>query len=130
MHIVCDSYVGFDYKQDVTLVIEDASKAVEVDSDDDISEPDEGMFPFPSSSLLPEEKISRSMLTYLPDTIAGQMAALKGQTTSDPAAKEERAKRRAARRAAHDEESDMESGTDEDEDSESETDTDTDSDEE
>jgi translocation protein SEC63 len=42
MHIVSDSYVGFDYKQDVTLVIEDASKAVEVDSDDDISEPDEG----------------------------------------------------------------------------------------
>jgi translocation protein SEC63 len=66
-----------------------------------------------------------------PDTIAGQMAALKGQTTSDPAAKEERAKRRAARRAAHDaEESDYESGTDEDEDSESETDTDTDTDEE
>jgi translocation protein SEC63 len=68
---------------------------------------------------------------FAPDTIAGQMAALKGQTTSDPAAKEERAKRRAARRAAHDkEESDYESGTDEDEESESETDTDTDTDEE
>jgi len=102
MHIVCDSYVGFDYKQDISLIIDDASKAQEVDSDDDISEPDE-------------------------DTIAGQMAALKGQTTSDPAAKEERAKRRAARRAAHDEESDYESGTDEDEESDSETDTDTDS---
>jgi translocation protein SEC63 len=46
MHVVCDSYVGFDYKQDVTLVIEDASKAVEVDSDDDISEPDEGTLSF------------------------------------------------------------------------------------
>ncbi|KAL1587611.1 hypothetical protein WHR41_03678 [Cladosporium halotolerans] len=102
MHMVCDSYVGFDYKQDVTLVIDDASKAQEVDDDDDISEPDE-------------------------DTIAGQMAALKGQATSDPEAK---AKRRAARRAAHDEESDYESGTDEDEESESETDTDTDSDDE
>ena len=68
---------------------------------------------------------------FTTDTIAGQMAALKGQTTSDPAAKEERAKRRAARRAAHDaEESDYESGTDEDEESESETDTDTDSDDE
>ena len=68
---------------------------------------------------------------FTTDTIAGQMAALKGQSTSDPAAKEERAKRRAARRAAHDkEESDYESGTDEDEDSESETDTDTDTDEE
>ena len=42
MHVVSDSYVGFDYKQDVTLVIDDASKAAEVDSDDDISEPDEG----------------------------------------------------------------------------------------
>jgi translocation protein SEC63 len=63
MHIVCDSYVGFDYKQDVTLVIEDASKAVEVDSDDDISEPDEGMsifLPFLSSN---EEKKTHSMLT-------------------------------------------------------------------
>lgn len=70
------------------------------------------------------------MLMLHPDTIAGQMAALKGQTVSDPAAKEERAKRRAARRAQHDEESDYESGTDEDEESESETDTDTSSDEE
>lgn len=42
MHMVCDSYIGFDYKQDATLMIEDASKAQEVDSDDDISEPDEG----------------------------------------------------------------------------------------
>jgi translocation protein SEC63 len=127
MHIVCDSYVGFDYKQDVTLVIDDASKAVEVDSDDDISEPDEGMSILVPClfSIFPTQHANLS-----PDTIAGQMAALKGQTTSDPAAKEERAKRRAARRAAHDEESDMESGTDEDEDSESETDTDTDSDEE
>ena len=44
MHIICDSYVGFDYKQDISLIIDDASKAQEVDSDDDISEPDEGMY--------------------------------------------------------------------------------------
>lgn len=42
MNMICDSYIGFDHKQDATLVIEDASKAQEVDSDDDISEPDEG----------------------------------------------------------------------------------------
>lgn len=44
MHVVSDSYVGFDYKQDVTLIIDDASKAQEVDDDDDISEPEEGEF--------------------------------------------------------------------------------------
>ncbi|KAF2480885.1 Sec63 Brl domain-containing protein [Neohortaea acidophila] len=44
MHLVCDSYVGFDFKQEVVLNIEDASKGLEVDSDDDISEPDEGEF--------------------------------------------------------------------------------------
>jgi translocation protein SEC63 len=58
MHVVSDSYVGFDYKQDVTLVIDDASKAVEVDSDDDISEPDEGM-PF-----LPLSQNIHSILTF------------------------------------------------------------------
>jgi translocation protein SEC63 len=42
MNMVCDAYVGFDHKQDAVLVIEDASKAQEVDEDDDISEPDEG----------------------------------------------------------------------------------------
>lgn len=46
MHLVCDSYVGFDTKMEVTLVVEDASKAVELNDDDDISEPDEGMFSF------------------------------------------------------------------------------------
>jgi translocation protein SEC63 len=43
MHLICDSYVGFDTKMEVTLVVEEASKAEEIDAEDDISEPDEGM---------------------------------------------------------------------------------------
>jgi translocation protein SEC63 len=42
MHMICDSYVGMDTKMEVTLVVEDASKAEEVDEEDEISEPDEG----------------------------------------------------------------------------------------
>ncbi|KAM3070320.1 secretory subunit [Clarireedia jacksonii] len=52
MHLICDSYVGFDTKLETTLVVEDASKALEIDAEDDISEPDE-------------------------DSLAGQMQALK-----------------------------------------------------
>jgi translocation protein SEC63 len=43
MHMVCDSYIGMDTKMEVTLVVDDASK-VEVDEEDEISEPDEGNF--------------------------------------------------------------------------------------
>jgi translocation protein SEC63 len=42
MHLICDSYVGFDTKREVTLVVEEASKAAEIEAEDDISEPDEG----------------------------------------------------------------------------------------
>ncbi|KAL1302813.1 hypothetical protein AAFC00_003151 [Neodothiora populina] len=102
MQLLCDSYVGFDEKVDVLLTLDDPSKAEEVAEDDDISEPEE-------------------------DTIAGQMAALRGApTAADAKPKTERRKRV----AAADEESDSESGTDEDEETESETDTDTDTDEE
>ncbi|ODA80156.1 hypothetical protein RJ55_03114 [Drechmeria coniospora] len=52
MHVVCDSYVGFDTKMEVTLVVEETAKAAQMAGDDDISEPDE-------------------------DSIAGQMHALK-----------------------------------------------------
>jgi translocation protein SEC63 len=52
MHLVCDSYIGMDTKMEVTLVVEEASKAETMDADDDISEPDE-------------------------DSIAGQMRSLK-----------------------------------------------------
>ncbi|PSN75011.1 hypothetical protein BS50DRAFT_481541 [Corynespora cassiicola Philippines] len=52
MHMICDSYIGMDTKMEVTLTVEDASKAEEVEEDDEISEPDE-------------------------DSIAGQMRTLK-----------------------------------------------------
>lgn len=42
MHVVCDSYVGFDTKMEVTLIVEEASKADEMEVDDEISEPEEG----------------------------------------------------------------------------------------
>lgn len=43
MHVVCDSYVGFDTRMEVTLVVEEAAKAAQMDAEDEISEPDEGM---------------------------------------------------------------------------------------
>lgn len=42
MHLICDSYLGLDTKQEVTLVVEDAAKAAALEEEDDISEPDEG----------------------------------------------------------------------------------------
>jgi len=45
MHLVCDSYVGMDSKTDILLDVRDVKEAVVVESDDDISEPDEGMSP-------------------------------------------------------------------------------------
>ncbi|GAB7356090.1 hypothetical protein MBLNU459_g6698t1 [Dothideomycetes sp. NU459] len=95
MHLVCDSYVGFDDTREVLLELEEPGKVEEVDEEDDISEPEE-------------------------DTIAGQMAALRG-TAEKP---------KTRRRAADDDESDSGSDTDEDEATESDTDTDTDTDEE
>lgn len=44
LHVVCDAYVGFDTKMEVTLVVEEASKAAAMQAEDDISEPDEGKF--------------------------------------------------------------------------------------
>ncbi len=39
---MCDSYVGLDIKMEVTLIVEEASKAAEMAAEDEISEPDEG----------------------------------------------------------------------------------------
>lgn len=50
MHLICDSYIGMDSKLEIVLEVEDSAKAADIDSDDDISEPDEGMF---AESLLP-----------------------------------------------------------------------------
>lgn len=59
MQMVCDSYIGTDTKLEVTLTVEDASKAEEVEEEDEISEPDE-------------------------DTIAGQMASMKSGGAPKP----------------------------------------------
>lgn len=121
MNLVCDSYVGFDHKQDAVMVVDDASKAVEVDDDDDISEPDEGK-PISTASKAYFDSIAN---TNTPDSIAGQMAALQGKPTSDGTQPPRRNAK--LREKIEAEESDYESNTDEDEDEESETDTDTDS---
>ncbi|KAF3898246.1 Translocation complex component [Trichophyton interdigitale] len=52
LNIVCDSYIGFDQEQEITLEVADLEKAAAIAQEDDISEPDE-------------------------DSIAGQMQALK-----------------------------------------------------
>ena len=44
LHVICDSYVGFDTKLEVCLEVEEASKAAEMQGDDEISEPEEGKF--------------------------------------------------------------------------------------
>ncbi|KAK8152934.1 Sec63 Brl domain-containing protein [Phyllosticta citrichinensis] len=56
MYMVCDSYVGMDTKMDVTLSVDEASKAAEIEEEEEISEPEE-------------------------DSLAGQMNALKGGET-------------------------------------------------
>ena len=42
MHVICDSYVGMDSKLPITLDVRDVSEANEVESEEEISEPDEG----------------------------------------------------------------------------------------
>ncbi|KAK8211008.1 Sec63 Brl domain-containing protein [Phyllosticta capitalensis] len=56
MFMVCDSYVGMDTKMDVTLSVDEATKAAEIEEEEEISEPEE-------------------------DSLAGQMNALKGGET-------------------------------------------------
>ncbi|CZR66153.1 related to translocation protein SEC63 [Phialocephala subalpina] len=95
MHLICDSYVGFDTKMEVTLVVDEASKGEEFDQEDDISEPDE-------------------------DSIAGQMAALKSGGLSAPPPKK---KKKPVVEDDSDEESDTDGEAAEDT-SETDTDTD------
>ena len=116
MHLVCDSYIGMDSKKEVVLEVEDSAKAVAMDNaEDDISEPDEGM-PHPSFLL----RIRNKTLTNCPDSLAGQMNALKTGGVSGLTAPPKRSKKRDA-------ESSDESDTDGEVDDVSETDTDTDS---
>jgi translocation protein SEC63 len=101
-----------DTKMEVTLVVEDASKAEEVEEEDEISEPEDG-----TCSRAWQHNI-RSLANDITDSIAGQMQSLK--TGGAPPKK---------RRQQVDDSSDG-SDTEGDVESESETDTDTDSDEE
>jgi translocation protein SEC63 len=106
MHVVCDSYVGFDTKMEVTLVVEEASKAAEMAGEDEISEPEEGQCPLIS-------RHAQTVANASTDSIAGIMNAAKGGA---PPKK---------RRVAEEDDSEDESGTEEEEDDTSETNTDT-----
>lgn len=128
MMMVCDGYLGFDQRRDATLVIDEPNKAQEVDDDDDISEPEEGMCTLLLAAALDIRGFGDADFADV-DSIAGQMAALKGQPIAD-SEKPRNRKLKAKVAEMKEEESDYESGTDEDEEEESETDTDTDTDEE
>lgn len=93
LHVVSDSYIGFDTKLEVTLVVDDAAKAAAMAEEDEISEPDE-------------------------DSLAGQMNALKG---GGSVAGTTKSKRRVAESDSSDEESGTEE--EEDDTSETNTDT-------
>jgi translocation protein SEC63 len=53
MNFICDSYIGADTKMEATLVIEDPSKAEDIESEEEISEPDEGIYYSSPLSLSP-----------------------------------------------------------------------------
>lgn len=114
MHVVCDAYVGFDTKVEVTLVVEEAGKAAQMEAEDEISEPEEGkcfcLYTF--ITIFYTNGVSNA------DTIAGQMQALKtGQAPPQP--------RRRKPADDDEEDSDEESGTDDDANDTSDTNTDT-----
>lgn len=115
MHMICDSYIGMDTKMEVTLAVEDASKAEDVEEEGDISEPDEG-----KSRSLPIKISEVGIIDVSTDTIAGQMRTLKSGGVPGTAKK----------RKGQDDDSSDGSDTEGDVESESETDTDTDTDEE
>lgn len=111
MQMVCDSYIGMDTKMEVTLVVDDASKAEEVEEDEEISEPEDGKF------MMITANVRSGFTNTSADSIAGQMRSLKGGPVKPK------------KKRAVDDSSDG-SDTEGDVDSESETDTDTDTDDE
>lgn len=110
LHLVSDSYMGFDAKQDITLHIDDPAKAAALEEEDDISEPDEG-------KITLHFEIVDSLLIGKLDSIAGQMQALK---TGAPPPKR--------KTKPADDDSDEESDTEGEVEDTSETDTETDTD--
>jgi translocation protein SEC63 len=112
LHLICDSYMGFDAKQEITLHVDDPAKAAALEEEDDISEPDEGKSSLYSCYVY----VATNMI--LIDSLAGQMQALK---TGVPPPKKKKP-------ADEDSDEDDESDTDGDVEDTSETDTETDTD--
>lgn len=112
MHFVNDSYIGADVKQDVTLTIEDQSQLEEIESDEEISEPDEGMY---------EGFLFNCFAKLSLDSLAGQMSALKSGSLSGPS---KSLKKKKKTLTTKDQDSD-ESNTEGEDDDESDTDTET-----
>ena len=117
MHLVCDSYIGLDTKMDVVLDVRDVKEAANVETDDEISEPDEG------KTRCWDEMGQSASADLVLDTIAGQLQAMRGAAPT----------KRKVKRPARDETSDDDSDSDTEGDigaDTSETDTETDTDEE
>ena len=145
MHLICDSYVGMDFKGEAVLTVEDSAKAVEIESEEEISEPDEGMlcsYIFCFRFLFSEKEFflisicsfllhlfvrllaliaQANMCIAFTDSLAGQMNALK--TGGLGGAAEPRKKKKPLQEESDDDESDTEGEADDT----SETNTDTDS---
>ena len=113
MHLVCDSYVGMDEKREVTLVVEDARKAMEIESEEEISEPEEGESIVLRGRRRGERRADRSA-----DSIAGQLEAMKRGGAAPPT------RRRAKPKPVEDSDESNTEGSEDDDTSETDTDTD------
>ncbi|KAI9808160.1 MAG: hypothetical protein M1825_004617 [Sarcosagium campestre] len=123
MHLVCDSYIGTDTTETVTLSVEEMARAEEMGSEDDISEPEEGEIFFYDTSQHESATADRAFVSA--DSIAGQMNALKTGGLAGAAAPP---KRRRKAKVVEDSDSSDESDTDGEEAQDtSDTDTDTES---
>lgn len=73
MHLVCDSYIGLDSKVDVVLDVRDPKEAAVVESDEEISEPEEGM----NSLVRNGFACNTDTNTRATDSLAGQLQVMK-----------------------------------------------------
>jgi len=112
MHLICDSYVDFDSKVDVVLDVRDVSEAAVVESEEEISEPDEGKLHDISTGLV----TSANMNT---DSLAGQLQAMKTGETPKP--KKKIARPAIAKAQSEEDESDTEGSADDTSDTDTET---------
>ena len=115
MHVMCDSYVGMDSKIPITLDVRDVSEANEVESEEEISEPDEG-------KNFSDNALQSTLLIRSVDSLAGQLQAMK--TGVPPPPRKKVVRKRAPVVEEDDNESDTEGEIDDDT---SETNTDTES---